>query len=149
MSTAGELPAPGGRIDDTRAFKPVRIAVLTVSDTRGVEEDTSGKILCDRIAQAGHVLAGRALVRDDKTEIAGQVQAWIDAPDVDAVITTGGTGLTGRDVTPDHAAVRQAYRGLCRNLASRQLSERRPVDPSVTCLCRGNKRDVHILPAGL
>ena len=101
MSTAGELPAPGGRIDDTRAFKPVRIAVLTVSDTRGVEEDTSGKILCDRIAQAGHVLAGGALVRDDKTEIAGQVQAWIDAPDVDAVITTGGTGLTGRDVTPE------------------------------------------------
>ena len=101
MSTAGELPAPGGRIDEAREFKPVRIAVLTVSDTRGVEEDTSGKILCDRISSAGHVLAARALVRDDKAEIAGQVQAWIDAPDVDAVITTGGTGLTGRDVTPE------------------------------------------------
>lgn len=101
MSSAQELPAPGGRIEESRPFKPVRVAVLTISDTRGLEEDTSGKILCDRITDAGHALAGRALVRDDRAAIAAQVQAWIDAPDVDAVITTGGTGLTGRDVTPE------------------------------------------------
>lgn len=101
MSATPTLPAPGGRIDESRPFKPVRVAVLTVSDTRGVEEDTSGNILCERIIEAGHVLAGRALVRDDKAVIAGQVQAWIDAPEIDAVLTTGGTGLTGRDVTPE------------------------------------------------
>lgn len=101
MSTPPTLPAPGGRLDETRSFKPVRIAVLTVSDTRSAAEDTSGTIICERIIEAGHVLSGRALVRDDKTAIAAQVQAWVDTPDVEAVITTGGTGLTGRDVTPE------------------------------------------------
>lgn len=101
MTATPPLPAPGGRIDENRPFKPVRIAVLTVSDTRSAAEDTSGDILCGRISDAGHVLAGRALVRDDKSAIAAQVQSWIDAADVDVVITTGGTGLTGRDVTPE------------------------------------------------
>lgn len=84
-----------------RAFKPVRIALLTVSDSRDESSDTSGAILAERVEEAGHVLAGRTLVADDKEIIAATVQAWIDAPDIDVVISTGGTGLTGRDVTPE------------------------------------------------
>ncbi len=101
MTSTPELPAPGGRIVEDRPFKPVRICVLTVSDTRGPEEDTSGQILVDRIADAGHELADRALLRDDLAAIRAQVSAWINDPNVDAVISTGGTGLTGRDVTPE------------------------------------------------
>jgi|SRR5581483_9572105 len=86
-------------IDESIAFVPVHIAVLTVSDTRDASNDTSGDTLAKRIADAGHVLAGRALVRDDMAAIRATVQGWIDDPNVDAVISTGGTGLTGRDVT--------------------------------------------------
>ncbi len=86
-------------IDETVAFVAVRIAVLTVSDTRSLAEDKSGDTLVARIADAGHVLAARMLLRDDKTEIAAQLSDWIDNPTIDVVITTGGTGLTGRDVT--------------------------------------------------
>ncbi|HEX2589936.1 MAG TPA: molybdenum cofactor biosynthesis protein B [Rhizomicrobium sp.] len=86
-------------IDESIAFVPVRIAVMTVSDTRTAENDTSGDTLANRITGAGHVLAGRALVRDDVAAIRRTVQDWIDDPNVDAVVTTGGTGLTGRDVT--------------------------------------------------
>ena len=91
--------APTPRLDETRAFVPVRIAVLTVSDTRTAANDTSGDTLAARLTGAGHVLAARAIVHDDKAAIAGQVQAWIDDPAIDVVISTGGTGLTGRDVT--------------------------------------------------
>jgi molybdenum cofactor biosynthesis protein B len=87
------------RLDNTRPFLPVRIAVLTVSDTRDASNDTSGDTLAKRIAEAGHVLAARALVRDDKAAIASQVLTWIADRDIDVVISTGGTGLTGRDVT--------------------------------------------------
>jgi molybdenum cofactor biosynthesis protein B len=87
------------RLDATRAFVPVRIAVLTVSDTRTAADDKSGDTLAERIADAGHVVAARALVRDDKAAIADQVKAWIADPEIDVVISTGGTGLTGRDVT--------------------------------------------------
>jgi molybdenum cofactor biosynthesis protein B len=86
-------------IDEAIAFVPVRIAVLTVSDTRDASNDTSGDTLAARITAAGHILAGRALVRDDVHRIRAVVQGWIDDPNVDAVISTGGTGLTGRDVT--------------------------------------------------
>src|SRR4051812_13340354 len=86
-------------IDEAIASVPVHIAVLTVSDTRDTSNDTSGDTLAMRVADAGHVLAGRALVRADIAAIRATVQAWIDDPEVDAVITTGGTGLTGRDVT--------------------------------------------------
>jgi len=86
-------------IDESLAFVPVRIAVLTVSDTRDASNDTSGDTLAARISEAGHVLAARALLKDDKNTIAAQLRAWIDDPGIDAVITTGGTGLTGRDVT--------------------------------------------------
>ncbi|HEY3694363.1 molybdenum cofactor biosynthesis protein B [Phenylobacterium sp.] len=92
---------PGGRIDESRPFKPVRVALLTVSDTRDAESDTSGDVLADRVAGAGHMLAGRAIVRDAIGEIRAQVRAWCAAGTVDAIITTGGTGITGRDVTPE------------------------------------------------
>lgn len=88
-------------IDEEREFKPINIALLTVSDTRGPEDDTSGDILADRIEQAGHRLAARALERDDADAIARRLSGWIDDPSIDAVISTGGTGLTGRDVTPE------------------------------------------------
>jgi len=88
-------------INESLAFVPVRIAVMTVSDTRTADTDTSGDILAQRAQDAGHTLAARAVVTDDKEKIAAQVQSWIDAPDIDVVISTGGTGLTGRDTTPE------------------------------------------------
>ena len=90
---------PPQRIDETLAFVPVRVAVMTVSDTRDASDDVSGDTLAARIAEAGHILAARILLHDDRTEIAKQLRAWIADPGIDAVITTGGTGLTGRDVT--------------------------------------------------
>lgn len=84
-----------------RAFIPIRIAVLTVSDTRTLADDKSGQTLADRIVEAGHVLADRAIVSDDKDLIRERVLTWSRSPDVDVVITTGGTGFTGRDVTPE------------------------------------------------
>ena len=85
--------------EDSVAFVPVRIAVLTVSDTRTRETDTSGDILVQRLTDASHILADRALLKDDVPTIRAQFQKWIDDPQIDAVISTGGTGLTGRDVT--------------------------------------------------
>ena len=87
------------RTDESRPFVPVRIAVLTVSDTRSPAEDRSGDVLVERIGAAGHILAGREIVRDERAEIAGHLRRWVDSPEVDVVISTGGTGLTGRDVT--------------------------------------------------
>ena len=95
------LLAPGGRIDESLKTVPVRVAVLTVSDTRDEESDTSGHLLADRVKAAGHSLAGKALVADDRSAIRAQVMAWVASGDVDAIVTTGGTGLTGRDVTPE------------------------------------------------
>lgn len=88
-----------GRIDETKDFIPVNIAVLTVSDTRTLAEDRSGDTLVERLSSAGHHLAARAIVTDDRERIAAQLRAWIADPAVDAILTTGGTGLTGRDVT--------------------------------------------------
>ncbi|MGE0005666.1 MAG: molybdenum cofactor biosynthesis protein B [Parvibaculaceae bacterium] len=82
-----------------RPFIPVRIAVLTVSDTRTPETDRSGQVLAERIAAAGHTLADRRIVRDEVRAIRAQVRRWLERADVDAVVSTGGTGLTGRDVT--------------------------------------------------
>ena len=90
-------------IDEAHAFVPVRIAVLTVSDSRTLAEDTSGEILAQRIVAAGHELGDRRLVRDDVAEIRSVLTEWIDGGEMDAVVTTGGTGLTGRDVTPEAA----------------------------------------------
>jgi molybdopterin adenylyltransferase len=92
-------PKIGGRIDETRKFIPVSIAVLTVSDTRTLESDKSGDALVERLKAAGHELAGRAIVKDEVREIVRRLNDWIADGDVDCVISTGGTGLTGRDVT--------------------------------------------------
>lgn len=88
-------------IDESRRFTPIHIAVLTVSDTRTPETDTSGDILASRITAAGHHLAARMIVQDDAASLATQFEAWIDDPAIDAIVSTGGTGLTGRDVTPE------------------------------------------------
>jgi molybdenum cofactor biosynthesis protein B len=95
------------KLDQTRPFIPVRIAVLTVSDTRGIAEDKSGGTLAEMIAQAGHAVADRAIVKDDVAAIQAKVRAWIADAEIDVVITTGGTGFTGRDVTPE--AVRPLF----------------------------------------
>ncbi len=87
------------RIDDGRDFIPIKIAVLTVSDTRTPADDRSGDTLADRIAGAGHVLAARTIVPDDRATIAAQLRIWIADPVIDVILSTGGTGLTGRDVT--------------------------------------------------
>jgi molybdenum cofactor biosynthesis protein B len=87
------------RIDETKDFIPVRIAVLTVSDTRQLADDKSGQTLVDRIVADGHIVADRKIVPDERTVIADQLRAWIADETVDVVISTGGTGLTGRDVT--------------------------------------------------
>jgi len=100
MSELPQVPG-GGRLDPEKTFRGLRIAVLTVSDTRDEENDTSGKLLAERVARDGHVLAARAIVKDSVGEIQAKLKAWIADPEVDVVISTGGTGLTGRDVTPE------------------------------------------------
>ena len=95
------------RIDETREFVAVRIAVLTVSDTRTAADDTSGDTLVERLTDAGHVLAARGIVTDDRAAIAARLRQWIADPAVDVILTTGGTGLTGRDVTVE--AHREVY----------------------------------------
>lgn len=95
-------------IDETLTFKPIRIAVLTVSDTRTKETDTSGQLLEDRIIDAGHTIAAREIVRDEIPFVRSLVQTWIDNDKIDAIISTGGTGLTGRDITPE--AVRPLFK---------------------------------------
>lgn len=87
--------------DGNRDFLPVNIAVLTVSDTRTVADDRSGNTLIERLEAAGHKLADRAIIRDEADLIAGKMQQWIDNPEIDVIISTGGTGVTGRDVTPE------------------------------------------------
>ena len=88
-------------IDDSRQFIPLRIAVLTVSDTRDIAHDKSGATLVERIEKAGHKMAARAIVKDDEKKIRKQVKKWIADKKIDVVISTGGTGFTGRDVTPE------------------------------------------------
>jgi len=94
-------------IDETRAFVAINIAVMTVSDTRTLENDTSGAALIERFTAAGHKLAERIIVKDDVALITAKLQQWIDDPKVDCVITSGGTGVTGRDVTPE------AFKQVC------------------------------------
>jgi molybdenum cofactor biosynthesis protein B len=89
------------KIDETRPFKPVHIAVMTVSDSRTEANDTSGQALVDLIARDGHVLKARTIVKDERSAITAQLKAWIADPEIDVVISTGGTGVTGRDVTPE------------------------------------------------
>ena len=95
-------------IDETLAFHPLHIAVLTVSDTRTEATDTSGKLLAERLTAAGHRLAGRAIVTDEVEAIRAQVSAWVADPEIDVILTTGGTGFAPRDVTPE--AVKPLFR---------------------------------------
>ena len=95
------------RLDETRPFLPVNIAILTVSDTRGPADDKSGQTLADLATKDGHRIVARAIVRDEIAAIVGQLRAWIADPSIDVVISTGGTGVTGRDVTPE--AFKQVY----------------------------------------
>jgi molybdenum cofactor biosynthesis protein B len=95
-------------IDDTRTFYPLNIAVMTISDTRTTETDSSGELLVERLTRAGHHLVGKAIIPDDIGQIRAQAQHWIDAPDVDLILTTGGTGFAPRDVTPE--ALRPLFR---------------------------------------
>ena len=88
-------------IDASLPFIPVRIAALTVSDTRTAADDRSGDTLVERLTAAGHILAARAIVRDDVPALVGQLTAWIDDAGIDCIVSTGGTGVTGRDVTPE------------------------------------------------
>lgn len=101
-------------LDENREFVPVNIALLTVSDTRTRADDTSGDVLAARITAAGHHLAAREIVTDDKALIIAQLRRWIIDPNVDVVISTGGTGLTGRDVTPEafHAVYEKEIDGF-------------------------------------
>jgi molybdenum cofactor biosynthesis protein B len=98
---------PGGRIDTERTFTALGLAVLTISDSRDAGNDTSGDLLAERINAAGHHLRARALVRHDKAGIQRQARTWIEDPGVDVIITTGGTGLTTRDITPE--ALRELF----------------------------------------
>ena len=97
-----------GKIDETLPFHPLNIAVLTISDTRDETTDTSGGLLAERLVFAGHVLAGRAIVHDEVDAIRAQLKVWIADPEVDVVLTTGGTGFSPRDVTPE--AVKPLFR---------------------------------------
>ncbi|MGL4968339.1 MAG: molybdenum cofactor biosynthesis protein B [Inquilinus sp.] len=90
-----------GRIDESRLFIAVNIALLTVSDTRSAADDKSGDTLAERIAAAGHAVRDRRIVKDDQAAIEAQLKTWIADPEIDTVIATGGTGVTGRDVTPE------------------------------------------------
>ncbi|WP_323006724.1 molybdenum cofactor biosynthesis protein B [Pseudorhodobacter sp.] len=87
------------RIDETKPFLPVSIAVLTVSDSRQMSDDKSGDTLVARLTEAGHILAARSIIQDERAEIASQLRDWCADPDIDVILSTGGTGLTGRDVT--------------------------------------------------
>src|SRR5271166_4917183 len=89
------------RLDESRPFLPVNIALLTVSDSRNAAQDRSGATLADLATTAGHHIAARRIVRDEQAEIVAQLKAWIADPAIDVVISTGGTGVTGRDVTPE------------------------------------------------
>jgi len=88
-----------GRIDETKSFVPLRIAVLTVSDTRELAQDRSGETLVECLAAAGHLLARRAILRDERAEISARLREWLAEDDIDVIVTTGGTGLSARDVT--------------------------------------------------
>jgi molybdenum cofactor biosynthesis protein B len=92
---------PGGKIDPAKPFKAVRVAVLTISDTRDEESDTSGNLLAQRVTDAGHELADKAIVPDSIPAIRDKIEAWCASGFVEAIVTTGGTGITGRDVTPE------------------------------------------------
>lgn len=129
-------------IDEGRTFLPVRIAVLTVSDTRTLADDRSGDTLVDRLTGAGHVLADRLIVTDDRSAIVARLHAWIDDPQVDVILTTGGTGVTGRDVTPEALAQVQdkeipGFGELFRWLSYQSIGTSTIQSRATACVARG------------
>ncbi|MGA1849289.1 molybdenum cofactor biosynthesis protein B [Sphingobium yanoikuyae] len=129
-------------IDEGRTFLPVRIAVLTVSDTRTLADDRSGDTLVERLTGAGHVLADRLIVIDDRSAIVARLQAWIDDPQVDVILTTGGTGVTGRDVTPEALAQVQdkeipGFGELFRWLSYQSIGTSTIQSRATACVARG------------
>jgi molybdenum cofactor biosynthesis protein B len=129
-------------IDESLPFKPVRIAVLTISDSRTLADDTSGDVLVERIETAGHILAARYLEKDDKDAIISRLHAWIDDPEIDCIITTGGTGVTGRDVTPEALARVQdkdipGFGELFRWLSYQKIGTSTVQSRACACVARG------------
>ncbi len=129
-------------IDESRTFKPVHVAIVTVSDTRTAENDTSGDTLADRVRTAGHSVAARALLRDDVAALASKLRAFIDDPAVDVVIVTGGTGLTGRDITPeafDQVAEKHipGFGELFRMLSYKTIGTSTMQSRATACVCKG------------
>jgi hypothetical protein len=146
--TMSELSTPpgGGKLDGDIAFRPLRVAVLTVSDTRDEDSDTSGKLLAERVTRDGHVLAARGIVKDDVAEIRNKVKSWIADPEIDVVISTGGTGLTGRDVTPE--AIQPLFDKTIEGFGT-VWPVGRPVHHAEPRLRRGRQRHLDLRPAGL
>ncbi|QHD67129.1 molybdenum cofactor biosynthesis protein B [Sphingobium yanoikuyae] len=129
-------------IDEGRTFLPVRIAVLTVSDTRTLADDRSGDTLVDRLTGAGHILADRLIVTDDRSAIVARLHAWIDDPQIDVILTTGGTGVTGRDVTPEALAQVQdkeipGFGELFRWLSYQSIGTSTIQSRATACVARG------------
>jgi len=129
-------------IDEGRTFLPVRIAVLTVSDTRTLADDRSGDTLVERLTGAGHVMADRLIVTDDRSAIVARLHAWIDDPQVDVILTTGGTGVTGRDVTPEALAQVQdkeipGFGELFRWLSYQSIGTSTIQSRATACVARG------------
>ena len=129
-------------IDESLAFIPVRIAVLTVSDSRSLTEDRSGDTLVERIESAGHIVAVRYIERDEKAAIVSHLHAWIEDPEIDCIITTGGTGVTGRDVTPEALAIVQdkeipGFGELFRWLSYQKIGTSTVQSRAAACVARG------------
>ena len=137
-------------INESLTFIPVRIAILTVSDTRDLDSDTSGDILVQRLTDAGHTLAARELVRDDREEIARTVSGWIEDDGIDVVISTGGTGLTGRDVTPEAIIplFEKTIEGVLGDFPSGQLRKCRALDTAIARRCGCRAWHLYLLSAG-
>ena len=129
-------------IDESRAFLPVRIALLTVSDSRTVADDRSGDTLAERITGAGHILADRHIEKDERSAIVARLHAWIDDPQIDCIITTGGTGVTGRDITPEALAQVQdkeipGFGELFRWLSYQSIGTSTIQSRATACVARG------------
>ena len=138
-------------LDETKQFVPLKIAVLTISDTRSLKDDKSGAVLVQRIVAAGHYVAERSIVTDDIEAIRARVKAWIADPVIDVIITTGGTGFTGRDVTPE--AIEPLFDKKMDGFSALFLVVSFPEDRHLgdpIARHRGRRRlDLYLLPAGL
>ena len=140
-----------GRLDETRPFLPVNIALLTVSDTRTAADDRSGNTLAELAEAAGHRIAARHIVRDDLDAIAEQLRAWIADPEIDVVIATGGTGVTGRDVTPEafHSVYEKEIAGFGELFRWLSYREDRHLDDPEPRHRRRRRRHLSVRAAGL